>query len=357
MSVINAHQIDASIKSTLTTSVKGVWVRLSCYATGRFSVVCASILALSATLSPQVVKAETYPTKPITMVVGFPPGGGSDAVARVLGTALGTKLGQPIVIDNKPGANTIIATQYVKNRPNDGYTLLFVSASVVINPSLQKVNYDISKDFAPIALVGTVPLVLVSNNSVPAQTVADVISLAKAKPAQLSYASFGAGSVSHLASELFLSMTNTQMLHVPYKGSAPALVDVIGGQVPFMMPTIGAAANLIKEGKLRGIATTGTSRSPSLPNLPTVSEAGVPGFNLVTWESVQAPAGTDPVIVEKVNVAIRQVLAMPEVQAQMLKLGLEADTAKSPAEVAQFMKAEAEKFRKLIKERDIKVDN
>ena len=316
----------------------------------------AAALCFFGAMAPQAAAADSYPSRPITLVVGFPPGGGSDAVARVLGTALGAKLGQPIVVDNKPGANTLIATQFVRARPNDGYTLLFVSASFAINPSLQKVNYDIAKDFAPIALVGTVPLVFVANNNVPVKTVPEVVALLKAKPGQLTYASFGSGSVAHLATEQFLSMTGTQMLHVPYKGSAQAIVDVMGGQVPFMMPTIGAAASLIKEGKLRAIGVSGATRSPSLPNVPTIAESGVPGFNLVTWESVQAPAGTDPAIVAKLNAAIREVLSTAEVQTQMLNLGLEAESRKSPAEAAQFIQAEAANFKKLVKELDIKSD-
>lgn len=299
-------------------------------------------------------QAPAYPNRPITLVVGFPPGGGSDALARVLATGLSARLGQQVVVDNKAGANTIIATQYVRGRPADGYTLLFVSASFAINPALQKLNYDIAKDFAPVALVGTIPLLLVTHNGVAARSVVDLLNLAKAQPRSLTYATFGAGSAAHLASEQLLAMTGTEMVHVPYKGSAPALMDVIGGQVTMMFPTMGAAVGLAKEGKVRPIAVSSSKRTSVMPDVPTVAESGVPGFELVTWETVQAPAGTPPAIVARLNAAIREVLATPEVREQVLKLGVEPDATKSPAEVSAFIRSEAEKFGKVIRDRNIK---
>lgn len=316
----------------------------------------AAVLAVCTLFAAPCAQAQAYPTRPVTLVVGFAAGGGSDAVARLLGTALGARLGQQIVVDNRPGANTLIATQYVRSRPADGYTLLFTSASFAINPALQKLNFDIHKDFMPVALVDTVPLLLVTNNDVPARSVKELISLAKAQPHKLTYASFGAGSAAHLASELLLSMTGTEMVHVPYKGSAPALVDVMGGQVTMMLPGIGSAVNLAREKKLRALAVSSSRRSSVMPDVPTIAESGVPGFELVTWETIQVAAGTPPQIVARLNTAIREVLATPALREQMIKLGVEPESTKSPAEVGKFVRSEADKFARLIRERNIKAE-
>jgi tripartite-type tricarboxylate transporter receptor subunit TctC len=316
----------------------------------------AAALAAGIGFGAATVQAQSFPNRPISLIVGFPPGGGSDAVARLLATALTAKLGQQVVVDNKAGANTVIATQYVRSRPADGYTLLFVSASFAINPALQKLNYDIHKDFTPVAIVGIIPLLLVTNNNVPAKSVQELVALAKTQPGKLSYATFGAGSAAHLGSEMFLAQTKTDMIHVPYKGSAPALVDVIGGQVTMMMPTIGSALTLVKDGKLRPLAVTSIKRSMAMPDIPTIAESGVPGFEVMTWESIQAPAGTPPEVVAKLNAAIREVLAVPELREQILRIGVEPDGQKSPAEASSFVKSEADKFSKLVKERNIKVE-
>ena len=236
-----------------------------------------AVLALCLAFAAFDSGAQTYPTKPIKLVVGFPPGGGSDAAARILGAALQEKLAQPVVVENKPGANTILATQYVGSQPADGYTLLFVSASFAINPSLYKLDYDIQKDFTPVALVVSVPLLLIATNDLPAKSVGDLIALAKQKPGDLTYASFGVGSAGHLAGELFCAMTGTNIRHVPYKGSAPAITDLLGERVTIMFPGIGSAVPLVKEGKLKGIAVTTSKRTVIAPEIPTVAESGVAG--------------------------------------------------------------------------------
>jgi tripartite-type tricarboxylate transporter receptor subunit TctC len=200
--------------------------------------------------------AQTYPAKPVKLIVGFPPGGGSDALARLVGAALTDKFGQQIIVDNKPGANTIVATQFVQGQPADGYTLLFVSASFAINPSLYKLTYDIQKDFTPVTIVAIVPLLLITHNNVPAKSVKDLIAMAKAQPGKLTFASFGTGSAGHLAGEMLLSMTGTDMIHVPYKGSAPAIADVLGGRVTMMLPGIGSAITLAKDGKLKALGVS-----------------------------------------------------------------------------------------------------
>lgn len=312
---------------------------------------CAVIGSASVQAQPQ-----TYPDRPIKLVVGFSPGGGSDTTARLLASALSAKLKQPIVVENRPGANTIIATQFVAGQAADGYTLLFTSASFAINPALQKLTYKTDGDFAPIALVDTIPLLLVTNLDVPAKSVAQLLALAKEQPGKLSYASFGVGSAAHLASEQLLAMTGTEMVHVPYKGSAPALADVMGGQVTMMMPGIGSAATLVKGGRLRALAVSGSKRATSMPDIPTIAESGVPGFDVVTWEAVLAPAGTPAAIVARLNSAIREVLATPAIREQMLQIGVEPDGSKSPAEVSAFIHGEAEKFERLVRERHIEAN-
>jgi len=314
-----------------------------------------SALAALATLASPVAFAQ-YPNKPIKLIVGFPPGGGSDAAARLTGAALSEKLGQPVVVENKAGANTILATQFVQQQPADGYTLLFVSASFAINPSLYKLPYDPEKDFTQVGLVAVVPLILIANNDVPVKNVGELVALAKSQPGKLTYASFGQGSAAHLAGEMFCAMTGTEIVHVPFKGSGPAITELLGGRVTMMFPGIGSAMPLVKDGKLKGLAVSTGKRVATAPNIPTVAEAGVAGFEIATWESIQAPAGTPPEIVAKLNAAMKEVLASKELREKLIALGLEPDGTKSPAETAQFVRAEMRKFAKLVKERNIKVE-
>ena len=320
---------------------------------GRIPVI---LLSFTAVLGATTACAQTYPSRPIKLIVGFPPGGGSDALARLVGAALSDKLGQQVVVDNKSGANTIIATQYVQSQPADGYTLLFVSASFAINPSLYKLTYDIEKDFTPVTVVAIVPLLLITNNNLPVQSVKDLIAMAKSQPGKLTYASFGVGSAGHLGAEMLLSMTGTDMVHVPFKGSAPAVADVMGGRVTMMLPGNGSAINLAKEGKLKGLAVSTAKRVSGAPEIPTVAENGVPGYDVATWESIQAPTGTPPEAVAKLNAAVREVVAANDLRQKMINLGFEPDAMKSPAETAQFIRSERDKWGKLVRERNIKVD-
>ena len=300
--------------------------------------------------------AQAYPTRPIKLIVGFPPGGGSDALARLVAAGLAEKFAQQVIVDNKPGANTIVGTQYVQAQPADGYTLLFVSASFTINPSLYKLTYDIEKDFTPVAVVAIVPLLMIVPPSLPAKSVMDLIAMAKAQPGKLTFASFGAGSAGHLAGEMLLSMTGTEMIHVPYKGSAPAVTDVMGGRVTMMLPGIGSAINLARDGKVKALGVSTAKRASGAPDVPTIAESGVPGYDVATWESIQAPAGTAPDIVTKLNAAIREVVASKELRQKMVNLGFEPDAMKSPAEAVQFIRSEKNKWAKVVKERNIKVE-
>ncbi len=320
------------------------------------TVVHCAVVGCTALAMAGGAAAQGYPTKSIRMWVGFPPGGGSDALARLLGNALPEKLGQQVLVDNRPGANTIVATEYVKNQPADGYTLLFVSASFAINPSLYKLPYDPDKDFAPITIAAIVPLLLITPNSLPVKNVKELIALAKSQPGKMDYASFGVGSAAHLAGELMVSMTGTQMVHVPYKGSAPGVADVMGGRVMMMMPGIGSAINLARDGKVKALAVTTAKRATGAPDIPTVAESGIPGFDVATWESIQAPAGTPPQAINRLNAAIRDVVASKALREKMITLGFEPDATKTPAETAEFIRAQRQKFAKLVKERNIKAE-
>lgn len=302
------------------------------------------------------VGAQAYPAKPIKLIVGFPPGGGSDTLARITAAALTQRLGQTVVVDNKPGANTILAAQFVATQPADGYTLFFVSASFAINPSLYKLTYDPDKDFSPAALVGFWPLLLITNNDLPANSVKELIALARSKPGALTFASFGVGSAGHLAGELFMSMTGTSMLHVPFKGSAPAITEVLGGRVSIMFPGIGSALALAKSGKLKGIAVTTGKRSAGAPDIPTVAESGLPGFEVASWESVLAPGGTAPDILARLNKAINEIASTAEFREKSIGHGFDADGTRSPPEARQFIRSETAKWTKVVKERNIKVD-
>ncbi|MEJ8846123.1 tripartite tricarboxylate transporter substrate binding protein [Variovorax rhizosphaerae] len=316
-------------------------------------------IALAALAGGQIVHAQTagqaYPTRPIRLVVGFPPGGSSDATARLLGAALSNRLGQPVIVENKPGANTVIAAQYVKSQPADGYTLLAAQSSFVISPSLQKLNYNIATDFTSVALLGVIPLVMVTPNELPAKSVSELVAMAKAQPGKLSYASYGAGSAGHIASEQILARAGIDMVHVPYKGSGPAIVDVMGNQVAMMLATVTASMGVAKEGKVRAIAVTSAKRVAALPAVPTLAESGLPNYELVEWEAIQAPAGTPKDVVETLNKAFRDVVSSPEVREKLANLGIEADASKSPAEVGTFMQKERDKFAKIVQDRGIKV--
>jgi tripartite-type tricarboxylate transporter receptor subunit TctC len=254
--------------------------------------------------APSTGAAQAYPSKPARLIVGFPPGGGSDALARIVAAGLTDKLGQQVLVDNKAGANTIVATQYVQAQAPDGYTLLFVSASFTINPSLYKLTYNIEKDFTPVSIVAIVPLLLITPPNLPVNSVKDLIAMAKSQPGKLTFASFGAGSAGHLAGEMFVAMSGTDMIHVPYKGSAPAVADVMGGRVTMMLPGIGSAINLAREGKLKALAVSTGKRVTAAPDIPTVAESGVPGYDVATWESIQAPVGTPAEVVAKLNAAV-----------------------------------------------------
>jgi tripartite-type tricarboxylate transporter receptor subunit TctC len=307
-------------------------------------------------LAAQAALAESYPKKPITIVVPYPPGGPTDIVARVVGQKLGDRLGQQVIVDNRPGAGGNIGAALVARAAPDGYTLLLGTTAHAINPSVfPALNYDILKDFSPVVLLTSLPLVVITNASVPAKNVQELVALAKSKQGQLTYASSGNGQSTHLAAELFKTMTGAPMTHVPYKGSAPALTDVAGGQVSVMFDTLLSAMPHIKSGRLKALAVTSAKRSASAPELPTVAESGVPGYEAVAWSGLLAPAHTPPEIVAKLNTEINVNLGQPDVQKRFLNDGAEP-VGGSPEQFSAHIGSEVRKWASVAKLSGAKVD-
>lgn len=301
--------------------------------------------------------AASWPSKPIRWVVPFPPGGAMDAIARTLGEKAGKTLGQPFVIENKPGAGGNIGADFVAKQPRDGYTLMITSIGMATNkPLYGKLSYDPIKDFAPVSLLAVVPNVLVTNATQPdVKTAKDVIAAARKTPGKLSYASAGNGTSIHLAGEVFTSLAQVDMLHVPYKGSGPAVSDLLGGQVNYMFDSITSARPHIESGKLRALGVTTAKRSKTLPNVPTLAEAGLPGYEVSPWFAVFMPAATPKDIVAKVNSALLEVMKDPDVVKRFETIGAEP-VGSTPEEMAQHLARESERWTKLIQERGIKLD-
>jgi len=300
---------------------------------------------------------QAYPAKPIRLVVPFPAGGTTDILARAVGQKLTEAWGQPVVVDNRPGAGGNIGSELVAKAAPDGYTLLMGTVGThAINASLYaKMPYDHIKDFAPVILVAGVPNVLVVNPAVPVNSVQELIAYAKANPGRLNFASSGSGTSIHLSGELFKVMAGVQMTHIPYKGSAPALQDLIGGQVQLMFDNLPSALPQIKGGKLRALAVTSATRAAALPDVPTVAEAGLPGFEASSWFGVLAPAGTPVAIIARLNAEIAKWLASPEAREKLASQGANA-AGGSPEDFAKHIAAETAKWQKVVKESGAKVD-
>ncbi|OZI67028.1 tripartite tricarboxylate transporter substrate binding protein [Bordetella genomosp. 11] len=298
-----------------------------------------------------------YPDRPITLVVTYPPGGTVDLVARLIGPRLSAVLGQSVIIENKGGAGGMIGGAYVAKAAPDGYTLMMDASNHGQNPALHsKMNFDTLRDFAPVSLLLRVPNILVVTPKYPVKTVADLIKLGQATDGtHVYFASSGPGSAQHLAGELFNFLAHTHMQHVPYKGGGPAMVDVMSGQVPVMFASMGSSWPHVRAGKLRAIASGGSTRSPSAPDLPTIAESGVPGYSSYEWNGVFAPAGTPPAIVNKLSQALAQVLKEPDVAKQLTDMGAEI-VASTPAELDTFRRAEIEKWKKVVDEAHLQLD-
>jgi tripartite-type tricarboxylate transporter receptor subunit TctC len=315
--------------------------------------VCCIALAIGS----EQATAQTFPTKPVRLVVPFPPGGPLDAVGRGIADKLTQMWGQPVVVDNKPGAGGNIGADLVAKAPPDGYTVVMGALSThAVNPSLfATMPYDAVKDFAPITLVAITPNVLVVNPSLPVNSVKDLIAYAKANPGKLSFGSGSNGSAGHLAGELFKVDTGADMVHVPYKGGAPAMQALLAGDTQLMFDNLANSMPQVKAGKLKALAVTTSQRSKLVPDLPTMAEAGVPGFDISTWFGLLAPAGTPPSIIAKWNADVTQILESPEMRERLTAQGAEA-AATTPQQFGAFIAAELAKYARIVKASGAKVD-
>ncbi|ARP76845.1 tripartite tricarboxylate transporter family receptor [Bordetella bronchiseptica CA90 BB1334] len=318
-----------------------------------------SMLALCAGFALQPVAAQNaYPDRPIRMIVPYPPGGATDVIGRVLAKEMSGALGQSVVVENRAGAAGNIGADVVAKATPDGYTILMgAMTSHAINAELYqgRVSYDIEKSFAPVAIVGTVPLVFVVNPSVPADSLQSLIALARSKPGYLTMASAGNGSPQHLAGEMFKRVAGVDLLHVPYKGSGPAMTDLMGGQVLSMIETVPAAQGNVKGGKLRALAVASAQRVESLPDVPTTAEAGLPNFQVSSMFGIAAPAGTPAPVVERLNAVLKEALAKPEVQTALLNQGA-ISTWTTPADAAARISAERKQWAGVIAEAGVKAE-
>ncbi len=314
-----------------------------------------SAVLLTTLLCSAGVTAQAYPNRPIRMIVAYPPGGPTDILSRIFSQKLGDQFGRQIVIDNRGGAGAIIGTELATKADPDGYVLLMgTNGSLSINPHVyKKLPYDPVKDFAPICLIASAPSILVVHPSVAVKSVAELIALAKAKPGQLNYASGGVGTSPHLAGELFKSMAEVSIVHVPYKGGGPALADTVAGHVEIFFPGIMEALPLVKDGKLRAIAITTLKRTALMPDMATISESGLPGYDSGNWYGIVAPARTPPDIIAKLNAASLAALALPDTKKRLLDVGADA-IGSSPEEYASHIRSEIVRMEKVIKAAGIK---
>lgn len=315
-----------------------------------FLCLCTATLCMAGLVSSaNGIAADAYPFKPIRMIVAYPPGGGTDIIARLIADKLGKELGRTIVIDNRPGANGNIGSEIAANAQPDGYTLLMGTANLTVNPSLyRKLGYQTLRDFSPVSLVTQTPNILVIHPSVPVKSVKELVAFAKAKPGKLNFSSNGAGSVAHLAGELFKSDAGIDITHIPYKGAGPALIALIAGEVQLMFANPLAVLPHIAGGKLRALAITASMRSAALPELPTMEESGLPDFVAVSWYGILAPAGTPKDIVLKLNRAILKGLSQTDLREHLLKGG-SIPVGSTSHEFSVFINAEIVKWREIIK--------
>jgi tripartite-type tricarboxylate transporter receptor subunit TctC len=298
-----------------------------------------------------------YPTRPVRLIVPLAPGGNADIVARAVAQQLGESLGQQMIVENRPGASAIVGTQFVAKSQPDGYTLLAIANTFAVVPSLvANPGYDALKDFTGVSLTCLVPQVLVVNPALPVRSVKDLVALAKSHPNQVSYASAGTGGTGHMAAELFNRHAGVKMLHIPYKGNAQAIVDVIGGQVSMMFDQVSTSVPYIKAGKLRPIAVTSLKRSTLLPDIPTVDEAGVKGYEDITFNGIMAPAGTPRDILVRLQTETAKAVRQPDLHKRFLERGVELTASASPEEFTQYVKAEFEKKAKLAREANIRIE-
>ena len=300
-------------------------------------------------------QAEDYPTRPITLIAPWPAGGAVDVLCRILGAKLQDRLGKSVIIENRPGAGSVLGVNAAARAAPDGYTLVMAgSAALATSVTIyRKLPYDPTKDFTPIALITRIPFVLVVNPSLPVNSAPELIKLAKAKPGQLSYASGGPGSPHHLYTELLKTMAGIEMLHVPYKGSAPALSDIVAGHVPLMLGDVVAALPLVKDGKVRALGVSSLVRVPAAPEIPTIAETAVPGFQGVGWVMIVGPANIPQAIVNRLHSELKAIVALPDVQRQLIRLGTIPAASPSPDEQQQFINGEIVRWSKVVQQAGI----
>jgi putative tricarboxylic transport membrane protein len=312
----------------------------------RRSVLASSLLVASGAGAQPVA----YPAHPVRITVPYPAGGTTDVVARVVAEALSRRLGQPVVIDNRPGAGVTVGSSFVARAEPDGHSLLVTTLAHAINPSLfRTLPYDSEQDFVPVGMIGLTPLVLVVNPGLEARDLAGFIALLRAEPGRHAYGSAGVGSPMHVAPELFRQRTGTEVRHVPYRGEAPALNDLVAGHVTFAIDPVTAAAGLVRSGRLRAIAVAAAQRAEIMPEVPTMAEAGLPGFEAYTWTALMAPGATPPAIVERLNRDLNATLVNPQVRGRLAELGVELGRSFSPAQTRDFIRAETAKWAPIVR--------
>ena len=320
-----------------------------------FTVARMLTLGMLLTVAGPGAAQQDYPSKPIRFISPYAPGGSTSVVARLLGQKLNESWGQPVIIDNRPGANTIIGSEALVKSPPDGHTIMIVNTAHVINPNLFATPYDAVKDFAPVATLVTTEYFLALNAAVPANTLKEFIALAKAKPGELNYGTSGAGGAGHLATELFCTEAGIKTQHVPYKGTGPALTDLISGQIQFYLSPPIVTISHIKSGRLKALAITGEIRSPAMPQVPTFAEAGLPSFDVRFWQGILAPAGTPKPVVDKLAAEIAKILNMPDVKETLATQGM-TPLVTSPERFGALIKADLATLAKVIKTANIKLD-
>ncbi|MCP3020136.1 tripartite tricarboxylate transporter substrate binding protein [Cupriavidus basilensis] len=316
----------------------------------------AAVAATAALTMPALTLAQAFPAKPVKIVVPYPPGGTNDIVVRLLAQKLGDSMGQPFVVENKPGASGNLGAEQVARAAPDGYTLLLVTTGHSIHPSLYKnLRYNIKTDLTPVSELTRGPMLVMVTPSLPYKTVRDVIAAAKAKPGSINFGSAGNGSSTHLATELLSSMAGVKMTHIPYNGSAPAMADVMAGNAQLVMDLMFSALPQVNGGKLRAIAITGAKRSPLLPNVPTVAESGVPGFETLAWNGLMAPANTPKPIIDKLNAEIHKALDAPEMKERLRAQGFEPSPG-TPEQFGALIRSEIDRWAKVVKSSGAKVE-
>jgi tripartite-type tricarboxylate transporter receptor subunit TctC len=313
-------------------------------------------IALAIAANASAADRQTYPARPVRLIVPFAPGGPNDIMARIVAQKFSESMGQQVVVDNRAGASGIVGTELAAQAAPDGYTLLMMSLTFAVNPSLfRKLPYDTHRDFTPVTLVASAPLMLVVHPSVGAKSVPELVNVAKTSPGKLNFGSGGPGTTPHLAGEMFAMMAGVKMVHVPYKGGGPALTDLIAGHIQLMLENIPSTLPLAKSGKLRALAVTSLKRSPLVPDLPTLDEAGLKGYEIVGWNGLFVPAGTPGAIVARIHAETRKALAQPDVKDRLVTLGAEG-VGSSPQEFRAFVQAEIAKWARVVKQAGLRIE-